>query len=352
MPRAKGKVNYKVATLIEVVEEKLPNGAPGWREVAALYQNRSRELILRDYEDVKRHWVEKCCNSFKNPTGDPGDPKRDMILKCQKIQGKIMAKTAYSMGIASGEEEGDADEEVAGLASGLASRGSSRGGSPVGLDAAVEEEIAVINGEDVVAVPSVPPLQGLPTQQSAEEIPGVHPDFPRLTFPPQKLQHIEEQQEVQQPQIASKAAAKKKVRKSMESSPYNERIKNSISEKRGSIVKPTDRSSITTDETNCSAAAASLIPMIMMLQSQVQMQHAMMQKEIETHMQGQTQLLKRILKEMKRKERKEKKDKKKARKKRKVAAAGTEKMEVDSSSSSGSSSSSISSSGGGSIFEL
>jgi hypothetical protein len=35
MPRAKGKVYYKADSLIQVVEEKLPNGAQGWVEVAA-----------------------------------------------------------------------------------------------------------------------------------------------------------------------------------------------------------------------------------------------------------------------------------------------------------------------------
>ena len=75
MPRSKGKQNYKVDLLIQVVEEKLPNGAQGWQEVAFLYQQWSGELVLRDYEDVKRHWVDKCCNRFKKPTGNPGDPR-------------------------------------------------------------------------------------------------------------------------------------------------------------------------------------------------------------------------------------------------------------------------------------
>jgi hypothetical protein len=65
MPRAKGKANYKADAFIKVVEEKLPNGAQAWQEVAALYQHRSGELILCDHEDVKRHWVEKCCNKFR-----------------------------------------------------------------------------------------------------------------------------------------------------------------------------------------------------------------------------------------------------------------------------------------------
>ncbi len=37
MPRGKGKANYKVGLLIEVAEEKLPQGCLGWQEVAALY---------------------------------------------------------------------------------------------------------------------------------------------------------------------------------------------------------------------------------------------------------------------------------------------------------------------------
>jgi hypothetical protein len=46
MPRAKGKASYKVELLIEVIEEKLPQGALGWQEVAALYQFCSQEGTL------------------------------------------------------------------------------------------------------------------------------------------------------------------------------------------------------------------------------------------------------------------------------------------------------------------
>jgi hypothetical protein len=76
MPRLKGKTNYKVDVLFLVVKEKLPNGAQAWQEVAALYQHWNGEMVLWDHDDVKRHWVDKCCNKFKKPMGDPGDPKR------------------------------------------------------------------------------------------------------------------------------------------------------------------------------------------------------------------------------------------------------------------------------------
>ncbi len=105
MRRAKGKANYKVDTLIVAVEELLPNGSRGWQEVAVLYQHRSGELILQDHNDVKRHWIEKCCFKLKKPTGNPGDPKRDMILRCQWIQERFHNKLAsVIMGV---ESSGD-----------------------------------------------------------------------------------------------------------------------------------------------------------------------------------------------------------------------------------------------------
>jgi hypothetical protein len=94
MPRSKGKANYKVNMLILVVEEMLPNGAQAWQEVAVLCQACSGEMVPCDHDDIKRHWVDKCCNKFKEPTGTPGDPKRDMILRCQRIQEWILQKLA------------------------------------------------------------------------------------------------------------------------------------------------------------------------------------------------------------------------------------------------------------------
>ena len=69
MPRTKGKVNYNIPKLTEVIEEKLPQGSMGLQEVSALYQLRPQEEVLRDHEDIKRYWVEKLCNKFKNQQG-------------------------------------------------------------------------------------------------------------------------------------------------------------------------------------------------------------------------------------------------------------------------------------------
>jgi hypothetical protein len=163
MPRAKGKVNYKADLLIQVVEEKLPAGAIGWQEVAALYQFRSGELALRDHEDVKRHWVEKCCNKYKKPTGTPGDPKRDMILRCQRIHQKILNRNAAAvMGADSGgddgldvssesDEEESEEEEVGGNETGgeMEEQAEYRAGSRVPTPI---EEIAADEGSGVCVV--------------------------------------------------------------------------------------------------------------------------------------------------------------------------------------------------------
>jgi hypothetical protein len=208
MPRSKGKANYKVDLLILVVEEKLPNGAQAWQEVAALYQARSGEGLLRDHDDVKRHWTDKCCNKFKKPTGSPGDPKRDMILRCQRIHQRILKKSASSIMGADSEgdeglslsedsedsELGEDEEEASGdllgdgvgvaIAGGLMADeqavaaelaggigGRSRNTTPTNVhDAGVDGDLdggIRIMAPDELPIAPVPPLQ-YATQQSAE----------------------------------------------------------------------------------------------------------------------------------------------------------------------------------------
>jgi len=164
--------------------------------------------------------------------------------------------------------------------------------------------------------------------------------------------------QAQQPST-SQPAAKKKVKKSAESSSssLNEKTKNSLSEKRGSIVKSIDKlaSCLTTDEANSAAmasasASSGMMPMMLMMQMQHQqqqqqqmqlqyqqqqqmMQQAFMQSQMELQvksMQG------RMLRKLRKKERKKKK---KAKRKRKAKSAEGGAEERSSSSSSSSSSS-------------
>jgi hypothetical protein len=74
-------------------------------------------MVLQDHGDVKRHWVDKCCNKFKKLTGIPGDPKRDMILRCQRIQEWLLKKSAFC--IMGADLEGDEGRELSGDSSSI-----------------------------------------------------------------------------------------------------------------------------------------------------------------------------------------------------------------------------------------
>ncbi len=325
MPRAKGKVNYKADLLIQVVEEKLPAGAIGWQEVAALYQLRSGELALRDHEDVKRHWVEKCCNKYKKPTGTPGDPKRDMILRCQRIHQKILNRNAAAvMGADSGGDDGldvssesdegeSEEEEVGGNETGgeMEEQAEYRAGSrvPTPIEEIAADEgsgVCVVDAADVqlllgggtYSVEPVPPLiQQSATQQSATQLFFSSPPLqqPQQPFQPRQQPLPPYQLPTPPYQLpttvtaatttttttnpsTSSSTKKSKKKKSPEpsSSLLSEKTKNSLSEKRGSIVKSIDKlaSSIASDEANsvASASNSAMMPMMMLMQMQQQQQ--------------------------------------------------------------------------------
>jgi hypothetical protein len=132
----------------------------------------------------------------------------------------------------------------------------------------------------------------------------------------------------------------------------NEKTKNSLSEKRGSIVKLIDKlaSSIATDEAKSTASEsfASLMLMFMIqqmqqqqqqsqqqMQLQLQLQQAIMQRDVEmqingaeVQMKGQSEVMLRVLIDMKKRDKKKKKrkKKKKTRKRNAVTEAGGEKV--------------------------
>jgi hypothetical protein len=93
---------------------------------------------------------------------------------------------------------------------------------------------------------------------------------------------VGQQPAAQQPaMVLAQQSARKKGKKSSESSLSNEKTKSSLSDKRGSIVKSIDKlaSSIASDEASsaASASSASMMPMFMMLQMQQQQQQQQMQ---------------------------------------------------------------------------
>jgi len=128
---------------------------------------------------VKRFWIEKCCNKFKKLTGTPGDPKRDMILRCQRIQEQIHNKLASAiMGVESEgddglsldsdeEDEEDDDDDVEGEVAAVLGGELGVSGSQVGSRATTSTVVADGGGVDgglgvcsaeEVGIPVIPPF--------------------------------------------------------------------------------------------------------------------------------------------------------------------------------------------------
>ncbi len=92
MPRKKGSVNYKNELLIDIVADVLPNGEYDWQTIALAYQEQSKEEILHDSTDMKKHWIKVLCNGMKKPTGGTGEAG-DRIHRCMAIEKRILKKT-------------------------------------------------------------------------------------------------------------------------------------------------------------------------------------------------------------------------------------------------------------------
>ena len=91
MPRKKGSVNYKNELLLDIVADVLPNGEYGWQTIALAYQEQSKEEILHDTADMKKHWIKVLCNGMKKPTGRTGEAG-DRIHWCIAIEKNILKK--------------------------------------------------------------------------------------------------------------------------------------------------------------------------------------------------------------------------------------------------------------------
>ena len=74
-------------------------------------QARSGEQLLRDPDDIKRHWYKKLCNKGMKPTGSSG-VLNDRIHVCQEIQNLIHSK--YSAVVANTDDDDWGEERSCG----------------------------------------------------------------------------------------------------------------------------------------------------------------------------------------------------------------------------------------------
>ena len=97
-----GAKQYHKPTLYDLVAQYRPISSVMWDLVAAQYRARTGELKVRD--NVKRYFVQKCCNNNKKPTGQSApDPFTE---KCQNLWRSILAsEDASDMGDSDSDED-------------------------------------------------------------------------------------------------------------------------------------------------------------------------------------------------------------------------------------------------------
>ena len=112
--QAKGKragtPNYKNEILLNLIEYYLPAGTEQWKIVAQRYQEMSKEVNLRDHDDIKRHFNDKLCKKNQRQTGiNNKSGPLPLVAKAQDIQRKILINEAtISVG---GDNENDACDD-------------------------------------------------------------------------------------------------------------------------------------------------------------------------------------------------------------------------------------------------
>ena len=101
------KPNYKAKFLLDVVDLVLPIGR---QEVSQRYKAESGDADLRDWQDLKRYFVEKLCDKNRKPTGESA-PK-PQVARAQAIHEKMLRKEGAAVnGDEISSEDGNDDED-------------------------------------------------------------------------------------------------------------------------------------------------------------------------------------------------------------------------------------------------
>lgn len=86
-----------------------------WEQVAALYEDKSKENEVGDISDVCHYWKHKLCTTFKKPTSNSG-LAQGFTLKCQRVQrmtnNSMEAKLMSTTSLNGDDDNSSFDDEV------------------------------------------------------------------------------------------------------------------------------------------------------------------------------------------------------------------------------------------------
>ncbi len=99
-----GAKGYQKKVLYACVKQQLPLCIEEWRDIAAIYQARSGEELVRDAASIRTHWETSpsCCNRGQTPTGQASG----FVAECQEVAFLMGERAAVDdMGGSSEEEQ-------------------------------------------------------------------------------------------------------------------------------------------------------------------------------------------------------------------------------------------------------
>lgn len=102
MPRTKGSLRYDNGALLSLIAIVKPASVLQWKDVGQRYKAVSGEATVRDYDSLKRYFIQTLCNNHKKPTGSSAPPPQ--VAQAQEIYQQILAKQG-SASIGSGLDD-------------------------------------------------------------------------------------------------------------------------------------------------------------------------------------------------------------------------------------------------------
>jgi hypothetical protein len=137
--------------MIKIIKELLPNGEVAWEAVCNAYFNQSKEKVLRNTTDVRKHWIKNLCNNMQKPTGRTSE-NGNRIHRCMLIEKKNMKKTHLGIiGLLPDSDSlacNDGDENLGG--------GAAEGAGRNDVSDAIDLDLEYDDEGNQIVVPSLP----------------------------------------------------------------------------------------------------------------------------------------------------------------------------------------------------
>lgn len=90
--RRTGAKTYDRVILFNIVKKVLPACSYDWQRVAEEYKVNAEEETVRNWEDIKKQFIQKMAFNGRNPPANGKSSDGEFIMDCQNIYASILRK--------------------------------------------------------------------------------------------------------------------------------------------------------------------------------------------------------------------------------------------------------------------